>query len=568
MNAITSVADYIALELERRHVRHVYEMVGGMLVYIVDAIHRRGKIKLVSMHHEQSAAFAACGDAQITGIPGVALATSGPGALNLLTGIGTCYFDSIPGVFITGQVNQEELKGNKSIRQLGFQETDIVSVVAPVTKGAKQINNPNEIPLALNWAFELASAGRPGPVLLDIPMDVQRQPLENPYPFEPSSEASFSRLPENLEAVWEILRTVKRPLVLAGRGVWCAGAEKMLRQFLEFSQIPLVHSLMGADLLEWDHPLRCGLIGTYGNRWANHIIKESDCLLVLGSRLDIRQTGKDVKSFSEGKKIMQVDIEPGELNNRIHSHVTVESNVKPFLAQLLEDQKINQYRISPAWQSLYSDLKMRWPDTEEVVVSGGVHPNRFMKKLGELSESAATFTVDIGQNQMWAAQSLRLRKNQRFLTSGGMGSMGYALPAAVGVSLACAKPVIAISGDGGFQCNIQELEVIARLKLPIKMVVMNNHSLGMVKQFQEEYMDKRYQSTLWGYGAPDFVKIAQAYGIEAMRLESEKDMTVMIEQMWKDEATPCLLEVDVSCDCAALPKLSFGRPLWDMSPPK
>jgi acetolactate synthase I/II/III large subunit len=545
----------------------VYEVIGGMTTHQIDSIHRQGKIKLVSTHHEQAAAFAADANARITGVPGVALATSGPGATNLLTGIGSCYFDSVPAVFITGQVNRNEQKGDRPIRQLGFQETDIVSMAGPITKAAWRVNTPDQVPELLEEAFRVALMGRPGPVLLDIPMDVQRANIpERPIaPVVPKSGGNVE--PESLADLFNSLQHAQRPLMLVGGGVRSAGAAYLLRKFVDAVQIPVVNSLMAVDALPYQHPMRVGLIGSYGNRWANLAIGRADFILVMGSRLDIRQTGADVYAFQSGRVIYQVDVEPNEINSRLSNCRPILAHLNPFLttATAIAEQEEIQHRTD--WLAEISDLRRTWPDTAEIQNVPGINPNGLMHDLSDASARASAFVVDVGNHQMWAAQSLKLSSDQKFLTSGGMGAMGYALPAAVGASFANpGQPVLMIAGDGGMQLNLQELETVVYHHLPIKMVVVNNQSLGMVRQFQQSYFESRYPSTYWGYSAPDFAKIAQAYGIPSSTVQDESRLQDSLGQMWQDPSSPYLLQVMIDTAANAYPKIAFGRPMTEMEP--
>ena len=287
------VSDYIANFLYAQGVKCVFELVGGMITHLVDSLNRHGKVRIVSVHHEQAAAFAAEAMSRMTGVPGVAMATRGPGATNLLTGVGSCYFDSTPAVFITGQVNLKEQKGDRPIRQLGFQETDIVSMAAPITKAAWQIQSPEDIPLILEQAFICALSGRPGPVLIDIPMDIQRAEVAAKIPKVVSGADAEEPDSRAINEMFRDLKTSQRPLILAGGGIRSACVANLFRKFVDQVKVPVVNSLMAVDVLPYDHRFRVGLIGTYGNRWANLAIGRSDFLLVLGSRLDIRQTGSD-----------------------------------------------------------------------------------------------------------------------------------------------------------------------------------------------------------------------------------------------------------------------------------
>jgi acetolactate synthase-1/2/3 large subunit len=563
------VTDYITEFLYDQGVRQVFELIGGMITHLVDSIGRDGRIRIVSVHHEQAAAFAAEAAGRITGVPGVALATSGPGATNLLTGIGSCYFDSTPTVFITGQVNRSEQKGALPIRQLGFQETDIVAMVESITKGAWRVQSPEQLPALLREAFQLAVAGRPGPVLLDIPMDVQRAEIlppslghVTPIPVALNDAARLT-----ISDLLDDLQQAHRPLVLAGGGIRTAQAIEPFRAVIASSQLPVVHSLMGVDLLPAGHLQRVGLIGSYGNRWANHAIGQSDFLLVLGSRLDIRQTGSDVDFFKGGRTIYHVDCDTGEINNRVRGCWPVVAELQPFLVALEAAVVERSLPDRAAWLQELGDLKGAWPDTSEQEAASGINPNLFMHQLSAFSHQAAMFVVDVGQHQMWAAQSIDVGPEQRFLTSGGMGAMGFALPAAVGGVIASGgRPAVLIAGDGGFQLNIQEMQTVVRNQLPIKMVVMNNHCHGMVRQFQQSYFEERYHSTYWGYSAPDFAQVAGAFGIPAQTIQDPAEVPEALAALWREPQRPFLLQVMIDMTTNAYPKIAFGRPITEMEP--
>jgi acetolactate synthase-1/2/3 large subunit len=561
-------SDYIAAVLRHRGVKSVFEVSGGMITHMLDSIHRLGGIRVVSVHHEQAAAFAAEACGRMTGIPGVALATSGPGATNLLTGIGSCYFDSSPAVFLTGQVNREEQKGDRRIRQLGFQETDIVTMAAPVTKAAWKVRTAEELPSLLDGAFALAVEGRPGPVLLDIPMDVQRLDIQSDpaQRSAPGPAAAISPDTAAVESALELVLAARRPLVLAGGGIRSARAGVQFRRFARLLGIPVVNSLMAADVLPFDDELRVGMIGTYGNRWANVAMGNSDCLLVLGSRLDVRQTGADTAAFTEGRTIVHVDCEPGEMNNRVSGCTAIQATLPEFLDVAIDAASRRTIPDRTAWQSEIQARRKQWPDTAELDGVPGINPNILMHALSARSQRAGAYVIDVGQHQMWAAQSIDVRKDQRFLTSGGMGSMGFALPAAVGAAIATGRPVVMVAGDGSFQCNIQELQTVVRNQLPVKMVVVNNLCHGMVRQFQESYFDARYQSTLWGYSAPDFERVAAGYGIAARTVSDPVGLEAAVDWLWHDPLQPALLQVMVDTFANAYPKIAFGRPITEMEP--
>lgn len=556
-------SDWIAKFLAAQRVEAVYEVAGGMIANFIDALHRDDQVRIVACHHEQAAGFAAEGHARMNGIPGVAMGTSGPGAINLLTALGSCHFDSTPAVFITGQVNRSEQKRERPIRQLGFQETDVVAMAAPIAKAALRVETIEELPRQLAEAFAIASAGRPGPVLVDIPLDLQLAELEAPAP---GPDEAPEEPPVDADAVARIvadLAAAERPLILAGGGLRAGQAVAGFRQLVDRLGVPVVNSLMGVDALPFDHPLRVGLIGTYGNRWANIALSRCDALLVLGSRLDIRQTGADTDAFVAGRTIHHVDVDPGEVNNRLSGSHELIAPLAPAIAALLEAAGDSPGQAHTGWSEEIAELAQRWPDTGELPGIEGINPNLLMHQL---SNAAATaYVADVGQHQMWAAQSLELRGEQRFLTSGGMGAMGSGLPLAVGAAVQSGGPVMAISGDGGFQLNIQELQTVARNALPVKMVVLDNGCHGMVRQFQESYFDGRYQSTVWGYSAPSFVAVADAYGIPGRRVEAPDEVAGAVAEMWAAEG-PFLLEAAIDLNANAYPKIAFGHPISEMEP--
>jgi len=562
-------SDYVARFLEEQGVAVVFELSGGMITHMLDSISRRGKIRIVSVHHEQAAAFAADAMGRLTGTPGVAMATSGPGATNLLTGIASCYFDSSPAVFLTGQVNRNEQKGERPIRQLGFQETEILPIARPVTKSASQARVSEDLPRLLEAAFAVAVTGRPGPALVDIPMDLQRMGAVFPEPKLVRCRRDTARIESDyLREMLAALRKAARPLLLAGGGIRAARATDLLRKFARLMRVPVVKSLLALDAMPYADPLQVGMIGTYGNRWANLAVGRSDLLLVLGSRLDVRQTGADAIAFGAGRTIFHVDCDAGELNNRVTGCRTAECDVKEFLAAAIAAVAETETRCGDeGWIEEIQALRAKWPDTAEIKGISGINPNVFMHQLSQAFTGAGTYVADVGQHQMWAGQSLELGETQRFLTSGGMGSMGFGLPAAIGAAFVdSSKPVVLIAGDGGFQCNIQELQTVVRNQLPVKMVVMDNGCHGMVRQFQESYFEANYQSTLRGYSAPDFTSVAEAYGIRARMLKDPVEASAAIEWLHSTENRPALLQVKIDTFANAYPKIAYGRPMTEMEP--
>jgi acetolactate synthase-1/2/3 large subunit len=564
------VSDYISIYLETKGIKFIFELSGGMITHLLDSLYQKTSIQIVTMHHEQGAAFAADAFGRITGIPGIALATSGPGATNLLTGIASCYFDSVPAIFITGQVNLHEQKGERPIRQLGFQETDIVKMAAPITKKNYRVYDASSIPLLLEEAFAIALEGRPGPVLIDLPMDIQRGNIDSD-PVEDANKKTnkpvLKDFTKELTKLSEAIQRSKKPLLLVGRGVLASFAAKQLDIFLKLTKLPLVTSLLALDAVPYIHPQRIGFIGSYGNRWANIALGECDLLIVVGSRLDIRQTGADT-AFFENRPIFHIDCESEEINNRVKGCIPIINDVKNFFQVFSDTFNDVPFCSKNDWFQYIQSLKDKWPDTLELS-SKGINPNVFMHELSANSKKARVIIADVGSHQMWAAQSLEIYKNQRFLTSGGMGAMGYALPAAIGACFAVEKePVVSIIGDGCMQINIQELQTIVRNKLPIKIIILNNESLGMITQFQQSYFESRFQSTYWGYSAPDFEKIAIAYGIEGKTIHQPAEINSAVDWLWNEKNidNPVLLQVMIEPLTNIYPKIAFGKPITEMEP--
>lgn len=564
-------SDYIVKYLYSRGVDTVFEVIGGMTTHLIDSLARDEKIKIVPMRHEQGAAFAVDAYGRMKGKPCFAMATSGPGATNLLTGIGSCFFDSTPGIFITGQVNTYEQKGFKAVRQSGFQETDIVSIAKPICKAAWKISTPDEIPEVLEKALRESCSDRPGPVLIDIPMDMQRCNLPDQIPDKIEDEIlSCNDLTvEKIKNLLKDLSEAKKPLILAGGGIHASRSLNEFRKLVGLLKIPVVNSLMCVDGLESSSPFRCGLIGSYGNRWANKALGESDFLIVLGSRLDVRQTGSDKDFLTKNRIVWHIDCEDGEIGSQVKGCKGIVSHLAPFFSKMIEIAETNVPESSnwKDWLKKIYNFKATWPDVDELKEISGINPNFFLHQLSRFSNDASAFIADVGQHQMWAAQSLDLNANQRFLTSGGMGAMGFALPAAIGASIAIPdKPVVVIAGDGGMQMNIQELETVFHNNLPVKIIVINNSCLGMVRQFQESYFSSLYQSTKTGYSSPNFVKIAKAYGLMAGRISKTDEIESGLEDLWKDPLEPYLLEVVVDPAANVYPKIAYGYPLTEMEP--
>lgn len=554
-------SDYIVEYFIKKGITDVFGYPGGMVTHLMDSFSKYSKqIESHVTYHEQGASFAACGYAQVTGKMGVAYATSGPGATNLITGICNAYFDSIPALFITGQVNTFESKDGLNVRQRGFQETDIVSMVSAITKHAIRITNPQELKFHLDYAFYIAQEGRKGPVLLDIPMNVFRAEV-NPNEMRGYAEEINDTHKEYLtEKEEDILRQAliraKRPVLLLGQGIKSAGVIELARQIVEELKIPTVSTMLSIDVIgsEWNF----GFIGAYGERVANFIVAKSDLLITIGARLDVRQVGARRENFAPDAKLIRIDIDAGELEYRVHQEeIGIVGDAGAALRTLQQIAR-QQELAYENWVSTCCFIQKKLQGIDKRI------PNELIERLGDIIPDEVVITTDVGQNQVWVAQSLKTKKNQKVLFSGGHGAMGYSLPAAIGCACGSNHTVYSFNGDGGVQMNIQELQTVARERLPIKIVILNNYALGMIRHFQEMYFQDNYTQTVadGGYTVPDFEKLAHAYGLDYKSIRDVSD----IEAEIFEGNEPAIIEVMINEKTYVFPKLEFGKPNQDQEP--
>jgi acetolactate synthase-1/2/3 large subunit len=559
-------SDALAKFLIANQVHTCFELVGGMITHMLDSLAESGQFNIVSMHHEQSAAFAAEGVARHTRgkTIAVAMGTSGPGATNLITGIGSCWFDSVPCLFITGQVNTRELKGERAIRQQGFQELDIVEVVRSLTKYAVRVDRAEDLLPELHRALSAALSGRQGPVLLDIPNDVQRVEIPDalaerwlsmPLDVSTGPEVAAGDL-KHLEA---LCKDAKRPLICIGGGARWADSMDAWLAAADAQGIPYVSTLMGHERVAARNNY-FNMIGSYGNREANWAVQNCDLLIVVGARLDVRQTGSDVDDFARKARIVQVDIDPAQLDNRVHADLNICATAESFFK---------------AWAAAFPSLDQGWlkelsaqRDRAQFneYADWEISPSELFKRLNQiLAKQPVDYVCDVGNHQMWAAQSLRLSPGHAVHYSGGMGAMGFAFPAALGIALQSRHKAVVISGDGSMQINIQELDTLKRLGLDVTVIVMNNAVLGMVKNFQDMYFDGRNQSTKKGYSSPSFTDIAMAYGIAAHRIDNAADMDRVLSLIAEHKG-PLLIEIMMEGATECRPRLAFGSKLDEQFP--
>ncbi|MGL5353637.1 MAG: thiamine pyrophosphate-binding protein [Clostridium sp.] len=570
------VSDYIVEFIKGFNVDTIFGYQGGAITHLVDSIYKAKGIEFVSLYNEQGAAFAAEGYSRVSENIGVAIATSGPGATNLITGIGSCFFDSIPCVFITGQVNTYEFRRSDNIRQEGFQETDIVKIVESITKYSVMIKNADDIRYHLEKAFYLAKSNRSGPVIIDIPMDIQRAEIDveslrsfyltEEYIKEKNYVVNEEYLDGNIEKVIELIKLSARPIIQCGGGIRLSKANKELEELINITGIPVVTTLMGIDSIDNEHKNYVGYMGAYGARYSNLSVANCDLLIVLGARLTSRQTSPNVKSFARGAKIVHVDIDINELNLKLKEDVSVNCDLKIFIQRLID--KIQKYKLDldfKPWINKIKSYKDQYPSYTQKENQTFLNPNEVLNIINNKCNENTIFALDVGQNQMWASQSMVVKKNQRILNAGGMASMGFALPAAIGAwYFNKNNKIVVIVGDGGFQMNIQELQAVVRDKIPLKIILMNNHALGMIRHFQEIYFESNYYGTIDGYLAPNFVKICRAYGIDSICIKSIKEINE-IENLMNDEETH-FIEIFLSNITYVIPKLEMGRPIEDQSP--
>ena len=518
-------SDYIATFLRDQGIDTVFGYMGGMITHLADSLDKCQGIQFIQTYHEQTASMAAEGYAIGSDGIGCAISTSGPGATNMITGIADAYFDSVPVLYITGQVNSYEYKYDKPIRQQGFQETNVVNIVKPITKYAVLVDDAQNLRYELEKAVYIAKEGRKGPVLLDITMDVQRTDVV-PEKLRGYDARSCKNNSDDvgLEALWNVIEKAKSPIVLLGGGCQTKETSQLLNNFFLANQIPVVTSLMGRGAMDETYEYYIGMVGSYGNRCANITISQADLLLVLGSRLDTRQTGAMIDSFLKEGHIIHVDIDKNEL---MHHRIENQLHVRMTVADFLKIIKSNHISFHPS---------LKWLDYVVRIIEQYYHkreidrfvenkaPYRFIQALNQIMKEGDIVTTDVGQNQMWAAQTINLKKGMKFITSGGLAPMGYSMPAAIGLNFADATHrTYCICGDGGFHMSSQSLGVIAQYHLPIKIMVMNNTSLGMITQFQHLYFENRMVGTTrdGGYVVPNLEYMAKAYGLRYARIQSD-----------------------------------------------
>ena len=560
-------AEYIAEFLRQRGTEKVFLMTGGACAFIIDAIAANPGLDYVCMQHEQAAAIAADSVWRTNKTVGVSLATSGPGATNLLTGIGCSYFDSIPSLHITGQVNKLESAAylGAKVRQAGFQETDIVAMAKPITKYAVQVNSIAELKAELTKAYNMAITGRMGPVLIDVPMNVQKEDAGDIVEYTPPPPLSLNAdvVQKTQKLLQNFFAQSQRPIVLFGAGVGLSGAEKEVAAWLEQHNIPFVASWNALGYFNHRNKAYCGQIGVYGNRGANYLLQNADAVLVLGSRLDNRQRSGNSKSFAPKAHVLVVDIDAEELKKYTHDGYQTAELELHFLPTVLAKTTIPP--LGSEWANYVSQTKAEYYGkniSSFAQTNGSISPYAVTQKFNALIDDDAVVIADTGANLCWVYQIFE-RTHQTLFTDGGMSTMGYSLPAAIGAAMVAPnKQIICCIGDGGLQVNIQELQTLVHYGLNIKIILFNNGGYGIIKQFQDSYFDSRYEATGRGYSAPDFGKIAGAYGIAYQKIENFE----MLTKALFNSNQAMLIEIPLHENTLIEPKLEMGRAIHDQFP--
>jgi acetolactate synthase-1/2/3 large subunit len=548
-------SEIVIEELKKQGVEVSFGMPGGTIMPFYDALYGSG-IRHYLIRHEQGAALAADGYAQATGKVGVCMATSGPGATNLLTGLMHSMMDSVPIVAITGQV------ATTMIGSDAFQEADVYGMSIPCTKYNYLVKDINELPRVVREAFHIARSGRPGPVLIDIPKDIQVSVTE----YDPGAnyETTLAKYdppppvdPEGIARMCEAIRNARRPVIYAGHGIILSGCSDLLRQFVQKTQIPITTTLLGLGIYPMRDPLCMGMPGMHGSHTVNYALSECDCCIALGVRFDDRVTG-DVRKFASKAVICHVEIDAAEIGKRVRPHISVHADVGQALEVLVREVEPGDYS---AWREDLAENDRRYP--LKYNWDGTIKPQYFLEQLYEVAGTDLIMTTGVGQHQMWGAQFYPIDKPRTWLTSGGLGAMGYGLPAAIGAQVAFPdKLVVNLDGDGSFQINIQELATIDQYGLPVKTIILNNQYLGMVRQWQEFFFEKRYSESYYTRN-PDFAKVAEGFGIRGMQLKDVDQVRPVLEEAIHHDG-PVVLDVFINQEENVLPMVPSGAGLMEM----
>ncbi len=548
--------------LKREGVDTIFGFPGGQVIPLYDALYDFD-INHVLVRHEQGAGHAADGYARASGKVGVCLATSGPGATNLVTAIATAYMDSVPMVALTGQVSRH-LIGLDS-----FQEADITGITLPIVKHSYLVQRSEDLPAIIREAFYIAGTGRPGPVLIDIPVDVTKEEIDfRPEDLAPLSLPGYKPTvkghPKQIREAARVIAAAQRPVIYAGGGVITANASEELRELALYGHIPVTTTLIGKGCFPEDHDLSMGMLGMHGTQYANYAVSQADLIVAVGVRFDDRVTGS-LAAFAPQASFVHVDVDPAEISKNVPVAVPIVGDAKRVLASLFAELK--KLDLSPDRHLPWMEQVEAWKREHPLVVrwdaDGEIMPEWAINKIWEVSAGEAVVCTEVGQHQMWAAQHYLSRSPRRFITSGGLGTMGFGFPAAIGAQVACpGELVIDIAGDGSFQMTLQELATAVQYKLPVKVCIINNQYLGMVRQWQELFWQCHYSHTCMD-AQPDFVKLAEAYGAEGYRADRPEDLEEVLRSAFATDA-PAVIDIRVKRDANVYPMIPAGGSVHDM----
>lgn len=565
------LTDYIA-EFLTKEVGHIFVGNGGVVVHILDSMAKQPGLKVVPCENEQGAAIAAEAYARVTRNIGAAVATSGPGIINLLQGIACAYYDSIPVIYISGQVPTSQLKGKRKCRQIGFQEIDVIKIVDTLTKYAVLLTDPKRVRYELEKLIYIAKEGRPGPVLLDLPDDLQRAEI-NPDEIESFKppEKKIYNIESQITEMKELIKRASRPVVIVGSGVKLSGTEKLAESFIIKSGIPVATTWATIDMFVDDFPLLIGNFGISANRYGNFAIQKADLIISLGSRLDTHETGSRPATFAPEAKKIVIDIDPEELNkdNGMNIDLKINCDLRVFLEEI--QSHIIEIRDLKQWLDRIKYWKEKYPVClpEYYNQTNKVNPYVFFNELSKVTKDGDIVITDAGATLTWTMQGYKIRKLQLLFSAFNHSPMGYSLPASIGAQYAAPdKQVVCITGDGGMNMNIQELETIAFNKLPVKIFIMNNGEYGIIKQTQDTWLNSRHVASDCnsGLGSPDFVSIAKAYKIATEEICNHDELVDKINAVLSYNEGPLLCDVKIRSGEKIIPKLVFGRPLEDLDP--
>jgi acetolactate synthase-1/2/3 large subunit len=558
-----SGAKAVVETLKRQKVKEIFGIVGGATLPIYDVLYE-SEIRHILVRHEQCAAHAADGYARASGRPGICMATSGPGATNLVTGIANAYMDSQPIIAFTGQANVYSSNTSYMIGKDAFQEADIIGITTPITKHNYQVKRASDIPRIVKEAFYIATTGRPGPVLVDLPKDVQTKTCDMDFSrkiviqgYKPSTEPH----PLQIKKAVELILKAEQPVILAGGGIILSNASAELVKVAELLLAPVATTLMGKGSFPENHPLSLGCIGMHGSRNANRLILEGDVVLAVGTRFSDRSTGT-LDTFCPDAKIIHIDIDSAEIGKNVEIEVPIVADAKKALGTLLKvlTEKIEK-KEETLWLKRVKEVKEKNLE-QSLTLEKGLKPPQILKELRRILPEDAILTTEVGQNQMWASLHFNAHKPKTFISSGGLGTMGFGFPASLGAKVACPdRTVVDIAGDGSFIMTLQELATSVTEEIPVTVIVMNNSVLGMVAQWQRLFYNRRYSAVRLG-DTPDFVKVAEAFGAQGFRTESFEEFSKAVRKAVKSEVTT-VIDVPISPDEDVFPMVPPGKGLKD-----